>query len=53
MRKRFKAVEQIRLLLKDDEEARIYIGANGFVEALVEFLTSAVDEGDEKVVVGT
>lgn len=47
-RKQFKAVEEIRLLLKDDEEARIYMGANGFVEALVEFLTSAVDEGDER-----
>ncbi|PKU70487.1 U-box domain-containing protein 45 [Dendrobium catenatum] len=42
------AVEQIRLLLKDDEEARIYMGANGFVEALVQFLKSAIDEGDEK-----
>ncbi|KAL0927411.1 hypothetical protein M5K25_001577 [Dendrobium thyrsiflorum] len=42
------AVEQIRLLLKDDEEARIYMGANGFVEALVRFLKLAIDEGDEK-----
>lgn len=46
--KRCEAVEQIRLLLKDDEEARIYMGANGFVEALVQFLKSVIDEGDEK-----
>ncbi|XP_073131138.1 U-box domain-containing protein 6-like [Henckelia pumila] len=37
-----KVVEQIRLLLKDDEEARIYMGANGLVEALLHFLDSAV-----------
>ncbi|XP_010930144.1 U-box domain-containing protein 45 [Elaeis guineensis] len=42
------AVEQVRFLLKDDEEARIYMGTNGFVEALVRFLNSAVCEGDEK-----
>lgn len=41
-------VEQIRLLLKDDEEGRIFVGANGFVEALVQFLNSAVYEGHEK-----
>ncbi|MBA0760096.1 hypothetical protein Gotri_022877 [Gossypium trilobum] len=33
-----KVVEQIRLLLKDDEEARIFMGANGFVEGLLRFL---------------
>jgi hypothetical protein len=31
-------------LLRDDEEARILMGANGFVEALVQFLQSAVHE---------
>ncbi|URE10153.1 U-box domain-containing protein [Musa troglodytarum] len=41
-------VEQIRFLLKDDEAARIYMGANGFVEALVQFLRSAVHEGNAK-----
>lgn len=41
-----KVVEKIRLLLKDDEEARIYMGANGFVEALMQFLYSASAEGN-------
>ncbi|KAJ6845373.1 U-box domain-containing protein 45-like [Iris pallida] len=45
-RKQKKAVEQIRFLLKDDDEGRIYMGANGAVDALVQFLRSAVDEGD-------
>jgi len=45
-RKQCKAVEQIRFLLKDDEEARIYMGANGFVEVLVQFLRSAIDVED-------
>ncbi|KAH6797773.1 plant U-box 45 [Perilla frutescens var. hirtella] len=40
--KKCKVVEQIRHMLKDDEEARIYMGANGFVEALLLFLESAV-----------
>jgi hypothetical protein len=35
----------VRLLLKDDEEARIFMGANGFVEALLQFLESAVRAG--------
>ncbi|KAG0477657.1 hypothetical protein HPP92_012376 [Vanilla planifolia] len=48
IRQQCKAVEQIWLLLKDDEEAKIYMGANGFVEALVKFLKSAIDESDEK-----
>ncbi|KAI6692159.1 hypothetical protein NL676_019869 [Syzygium grande] len=39
-----KVVEQIRLLLKDDEEARIFMGANGFIEALLQFLELAVRE---------
>ncbi|XP_022776302.1 U-box domain-containing protein 6-like isoform X2 [Durio zibethinus] len=46
LRKRCKVVEQIRLLLKDDEEARIFMGANGFVEGLLQFLESAVREGN-------
>ncbi|XP_017698671.1 U-box domain-containing protein 6-like isoform X2 [Phoenix dactylifera] len=46
--KQHKAVEQIRFLLKDDEEARIYMGVNGFVEALVQFLKSAICEGDAR-----
>ncbi|KAL4319207.1 hypothetical protein GQ457_18G022540 [Hibiscus cannabinus] len=41
---RCKIVEQVRLLLKDDEEARIFMGANGFVEGLLRFLESAVRE---------
>ncbi|KAG8383287.1 hypothetical protein BUALT_Bualt05G0168900 [Buddleja alternifolia] len=40
--KKCKVVTQIRHLLKDDEEARIYMGANGFVEPLLRFLESAV-----------
>lgn len=40
--KKCKVVERIRHLLKDDEEARIYMGANGFVEALLRFMESAV-----------
>ncbi|XP_054787096.1 U-box domain-containing protein 45-like [Prosopis cineraria] len=41
-----KVVERLRLLLRDDEEARIFMGANGFVEALLQFLQSAVSEGN-------
>ncbi|CAJ1852272.1 unnamed protein product [Sphenostylis stenocarpa] len=41
-----KVVEQLRLLLRDDEEARIFTGANGFVDALMQFLRSAVHEGN-------
>ncbi|XP_009127558.1 U-box domain-containing protein 7 [Brassica rapa] len=44
--KKGKVVEKVRLLLKDDEEARIFMGANGFVEALLRFLGSAVDENN-------
>ncbi|KAG8365921.1 hypothetical protein BUALT_Bualt17G0022200 [Buddleja alternifolia] len=42
MKKKCKMVEKIRHLLKDDEEARIYMGGNGFVEALLRFLECAV-----------
>ncbi|KAK6922386.1 U-box domain [Dillenia turbinata] len=48
IRRKLKVVEQIRVLLKDDEEARIFMGANGFVEALVWFLESAIHGGNEK-----
>ncbi|TVU36142.1 hypothetical protein EJB05_18059 [Eragrostis curvula] len=48
MLKQCRLVEQIRFLLKDDEEARIQLGSNGFAEALVEFLRNAVNEGNEK-----
>ena len=41
-----KVVENARLLLKDDEEARILMGANGFVEAFLRFLESAVDKNN-------
>jgi hypothetical protein len=41
-------VEQIRYLLKDDEEARIQMGSNGFAEALVQFLRYSVEDGNEK-----
>ncbi|CAI9093230.1 OLC1v1028679C1 [Oldenlandia corymbosa var. corymbosa] len=47
LKKQCKVVEQIRHLLKDDEEARIYMGANGFVEALLRFLDSALHAGNE------
>ncbi|OVA09495.1 Armadillo [Macleaya cordata] len=43
-----KVVEQIRLFLKVDEEARMFMGANGFVEALVNFLSLAVHSGNVK-----
>lgn len=42
-----KVVEQIRQLLKDDEEMRIVMGAHGFVEALVRFLKSALDDKND------
>ncbi|OAY72324.1 U-box domain-containing protein 6 [Ananas comosus] len=43
-----KAVEEIRARLKDDEEARICMGANGFAAKLVRFLEKAICELDEK-----
>lgn len=46
-RKKCKVVEQIRHLLKDDEEIRIYMGANGFIEALLGFLECAVQTRNE------
>ncbi|XP_077227130.1 U-box domain-containing protein 6-like isoform X2 [Tasmannia lanceolata] len=47
IREKCKVMEEIRFLLKDDEGARTFMGANGFVEALVQFLKSAVHKGDE------
>ncbi|KAL7171706.1 hypothetical protein ACSBR2_036377 [Camellia fascicularis] len=47
LRKKCRVVEKIRHLLKDDEEARICMGANGFVEALLRFLERAVQERHE------
>lgn len=44
-----KTVEKIRNLLKDDEEARIYMGANGFIEELLNFLESAVSSRNRTV----
>ncbi|XP_047173219.1 U-box domain-containing protein 45-like [Vigna umbellata] len=45
-KRKCKVVEHLRLLLRDDEEARIFMGANGFVDALIQFLQSAVHEGN-------
>ncbi|XP_031122134.1 U-box domain-containing protein 45 isoform X1 [Ipomoea triloba] len=47
LRKKCKVVEQIRHLVKDDEEVRMYMGANGFIEALMLFLESAVQARNE------
>ncbi|KAJ9554512.1 hypothetical protein OSB04_018557 [Centaurea solstitialis] len=47
LRRKCRVVEQIRRLLKDDEEARIYMGANGFIEALLRFLESGLHEENE------
>ncbi|CAN8291133.1 unnamed protein product [Cochlearia groenlandica] len=44
LRKKCRVVEQIRVLLKDDEEARILMGGNGCVEALLQFLRAALNE---------
>ncbi|PHT34315.1 U-box domain-containing protein 7 [Capsicum baccatum] len=46
-RKKCRVVEQIRHLLKDDEEIRIYMGANGLIEALLGFLECAVQTRNE------
>ena len=45
-KRKCRVVEQLRLLLRDDEEARIFMGTNGFVEALMQFLQSAVLEAN-------
>ncbi|KAL1289818.1 hypothetical protein AAHE18_20G086300 [Arachis hypogaea] len=41
-----KVVQRLRMLLRDDEDARTFMGANGFVEALMQFLQSALHEGN-------
>ncbi|VFQ93261.1 unnamed protein product [Cuscuta campestris] len=41
--KKCEVVEQMRHLLKDDAEIRIFMGANGFIEALLQFLECAVE----------
>ncbi|KAE9610511.1 hypothetical protein Lal_00029800 [Lupinus albus] len=41
-----KVVERLRLMLRDDKETRNFMGANGFVEALLLFLQSALHEGN-------
>ncbi|XP_010540401.1 PREDICTED: U-box domain-containing protein 45 [Tarenaya hassleriana] len=46
LRKKCRVVEQIRLLLKDDEDARNLMGENGCVEALLQFLGSALGENN-------
>ncbi|CAM8953506.1 unnamed protein product [Rhodiola kirilowii] len=47
LRKQCEVVEKIRHLLKEDEEARMFMGANGFVETLMQFLESAVRAKNE------
>lgn len=47
LKSKCKVVKQIRCLLKDDEEARIYMGANGFVEPLIQFLDFSVNEKNQ------
>lgn len=44
MAQKCRVAEQVRRLLKDDEEARIFMGANGFVMALLNFLQLAVHD---------
>jgi hypothetical protein len=43
---RHKLVEQIRILLKNDDELRDYAGANGIAEPLIHFLKMAIGRGD-------
>ncbi|CAG7899202.1 hypothetical protein BRARA_H02027 [Brassica rapa] len=47
LRKKCRVVEQMRVLLKDDEEARILMGENGCVEALLQFLGAALSEKND------
>ncbi|KAL2332678.1 hypothetical protein Fmac_013891 [Flemingia macrophylla] len=44
-KRKCKVVGQLRHLLRDDQEARTFMGANGFIEALMQFLQSAMREG--------
>ncbi|KAK7246971.1 hypothetical protein RIF29_41845 [Crotalaria pallida] len=45
-KRKCRVVERLRQLLRDDEETRNFMGANGFVEALLLFLQSALHEGN-------
>lgn len=47
LKEQCEVVEKIRHLLKENEEARMFMGANGFVEALMQFLESAVRTNNE------
>ncbi|XP_010682824.2 U-box domain-containing protein 45 [Beta vulgaris subsp. vulgaris] len=47
LKTKLKVIEQIRRLLKDDEEARMFMGSHGFVEVLVGFLKSALGERND------
>ncbi|KAJ0257916.1 U-box domain-containing protein 45 [Hirschfeldia incana] len=47
LRKKCRVVEQIRVLLKEDEEARILMGENGCVEALLQFLGASLHEKND------
>lgn len=47
LRTKLKVAEQIRGLLKDDEEARMFMGAHGFVEVLVGFVKFALSERND------
>ncbi|KAK3144422.1 hypothetical protein QOZ80_4AG0312860 [Eleusine coracana subsp. coracana] len=42
----YRVVEQVRLLLKNDDELRDYVGANGITEPLVYFLKMAISRED-------
>lgn len=44
-KRKSKIVERLRLLLRDDEEAMIFMGANGFVEALFSFCNQLCVKG--------
>jgi hypothetical protein len=46
MNEQHKLVEQIRLLLKNDDELRDYAGANGITEPLIHFLKMAIFRED-------
>jgi len=46
MSERHKLIEQIRILLKNDDELRDYAGANGITEPLIHFLKMAISTGD-------
>ncbi|TVU15464.1 hypothetical protein EJB05_38985 [Eragrostis curvula] len=46
MDEQYKVVEQIRLQLKNDDELRDYVGANGITEPLVYFLKMAICRDD-------